>query len=732
MFEYVVTLLLLSNLEFPPGLDSYNAVVLLECLHKVASTRGTTIMLSLHHPNLVMFNMIDQVILLYGGRCMLRGAVRDIPKMFHSRNLPIPDQVNPADWMLEISQIHDVKELETEYKFFQQKEESFSRPEMLSLQRMSQRMSTKGNGVRYDLSKEMARVDNEQVRTVSHSAEVVLLLQRDWNRRRRSRILTILQILIPGMCGLVLGLAYINVADDVIDGPVDFQAHLGSVFLAFLGSISTVPGIMMDFVEQRPLFEREYRTHHYGIISYTITKIVTDFVSVAIQGLGISLACFWTLGLQSRFWYFTLNYTVFSFSLVSLSTLMSSAVTDLSMAKEFIGLALFPQTLLGGFFVPVKSLPSYIGWASYTLPLTYSFRILVEEEFKFCGAPNIERDEHLLSCLDGLKDIFNYNTVLANETRFTLMQTGVYNGRDGVEEYVRLTSGSPKADALLYDTCAISNKMEFLIREVSDSYCHITAAFPLRYRVLLGMDPNYTHEILYGWHMEYQAQSDSAPLILNQDTFFNPFIENVFGFQQDEIVPDICNTLESSCGEEYFRFENQTECIKAMSELPVYEENELGYFMYIGNNTGCRAIHAGMAKTNRDHCPHISFESQEDKNGKFRCDNSVANDLYYNFTEDEWNLFKKAAFNNDIYDPTMIRVVPNKDKLECVTVTLEDLVPKVEHEFEELDLACYGFLQANDAKSDLVGIYWICLLCITFFYRLVGGLALRNQAMRYK
>ena len=101
-----------------PGLDSYNAVILLKCLRKVAATRGTTILLSLHLPNLDMFNMIDNVILLYGGRCMLRGAVQNIPKIFYTHNLPVPDQVNPADWMLEMSQMHDVKELETEYNFF--------------------------------------------------------------------------------------------------------------------------------------------------------------------------------------------------------------------------------------------------------------------------------------------------------------------------------------------------------------------------------------------------------------------------------------------------------------------------------------------------------------------------------------------------------------------------------------------------------------------------------------
>lgn len=92
-----------TTVRFHLGLDSYNAVILLKCLEKMAKSKGTTILFSLHHPNLLMFNMIDHIILLNEGRCMLHGAVNKIPNILKDHGLSVPDLANPADWMIEIS-----------------------------------------------------------------------------------------------------------------------------------------------------------------------------------------------------------------------------------------------------------------------------------------------------------------------------------------------------------------------------------------------------------------------------------------------------------------------------------------------------------------------------------------------------------------------------------------------------------------------------------------------------
>jgi len=216
------------------GLDSYNAMILLECLQNVAGNHGTTILLSLHHPNLPMFKMIDHVILLYDGRCMVRSAVKSIPDVYKGHNLPVPEEVNPADWMLEISQTYDVEELEDKFHFFQQDEEGIDSSDNSMLRELNKKLCMKSEVVheigrrdstitrRYS-AVELARVkDDEDFLHSSLSKELSLLLQREWKRRVRSHVLTIMQIIIPTLCGTALGLAYLQVANNVIEDSTAF------------------------------------------------------------------------------------------------------------------------------------------------------------------------------------------------------------------------------------------------------------------------------------------------------------------------------------------------------------------------------------------------------------------------------------------------------------------------------------------------------------------------------
>lgn len=60
------------------------------------------------------------------------------------------------------------------------------------------------------------------------------------------------------------------------------------------------------------------------------------------------------------------------------------------------------------------------------------------------------------------------------------------------------------------------------------------------------------------------------------------------------------------------------ECVGKLKELPVVTNGR--YFD--GNDRGCRLLHAAFAETDKEHCPHISFEPLEDSKGKLKCQTS--------------------------------------------------------------------------------------------------------------
>ena len=78
------------------------------------------------------------------------------------------------------------------------------------------------------------------------------------------------------------------------------------------------------------------------------------------------------------------------------------------------------------------------------MPLTPTFRTLIDDEFSFCCTPKIYtgRDRHLIDCLQGLQYVFDRDIPFSNNSQFTLIQIGVHNGIGGVDEYLSLVCKS--------------------------------------------------------------------------------------------------------------------------------------------------------------------------------------------------------------------------------------------------------------------------------------------------
>ena len=88
--------------------------------------------------------------------------------------------------------------------------------------------------------------------------------------------------------------------------------------------------------------------------------------------------------------------------------------------------------------------------------------------------------------------------------------------------------------------------------------------------------------------------------------------------------------------------------LKKFNELP-NNDSTGGLLTYIdGNSKGCRMLHNYFAKTNPDHCPHISFEADEDVNGIVKCNQSKGTVLTDIFTEEQLGLFLYHLLAHDL------------------------------------------------------------------------------------
>jgi ABC-type multidrug transport system ATPase subunit len=92
------------------GLDSFSAVQLCQVLKKVANA-GSSVLFTIHQPASEIFNSFDHLILLNRGRVMYQGSTQKVPAVFAECKHPVPPNYNPADWIMNVAQVYDQKQL---------------------------------------------------------------------------------------------------------------------------------------------------------------------------------------------------------------------------------------------------------------------------------------------------------------------------------------------------------------------------------------------------------------------------------------------------------------------------------------------------------------------------------------------------------------------------------------------------------------------------------------------
>jgi ABC-type multidrug transport system ATPase subunit len=71
----------------------------MKLLQKVARA-GNIVLFTIHQPSSDIFASFDRLILLSRGRLMYQGLIENINADFGQNGYPIPQNYNPADWVL--------------------------------------------------------------------------------------------------------------------------------------------------------------------------------------------------------------------------------------------------------------------------------------------------------------------------------------------------------------------------------------------------------------------------------------------------------------------------------------------------------------------------------------------------------------------------------------------------------------------------------------------------------
>jgi ABC-type multidrug transport system permease subunit len=256
----------------------------------------------------------------------------------------------------------------------------------------------------------------------------------------------------------LIAIVFAGTTEQSLDSVVGLQSHIGVVVFLILAVLPAIDLFLIDFIDQHPVFVREFTTDHFRFISYGLAKVAMEAITTFLEVLVMFLLVYWSVGFLGRFWYWVLVLFLLAMVSGSLGLLIASVVRYPESARELVPMIILPQMLLCGFFVNVEFLPQWIQWTSWLMPLTYAFRLLLAEEFSTCLERTYEEQlkvncaESFLTALGSDANVYNETSVLR------LAQAGTYVGLKNIVEYLGFFSTGQDPLAGFWNSCRVSTR----------------------------------------------------------------------------------------------------------------------------------------------------------------------------------------------------------------------------------------------------------------------------------
>jgi len=347
------------------GLDSFAAKQVMKLLEKVAAA-GDTVLFTIHQPSSSVFSSFDRVLLLNKGRMMYQGHTNETTKDFAKLCHVVPENYNPADWIVEVAQSNSIKELGAAGFFPEDSRDEVAKPGDFEKPHLAQRPT--------------------------FWTQLMMLMKREKISLIRSPAPMVINVVSTTFLSIIFGVIFFDVGRGDRANSLVVQAQLGAVVNIL---ISTMMGqsqtALVIFSSERSLFLREYSTNHYSIVTYFLSHLMTEAlqalsaVLVQVWALGflekLSINClvpylpvrstvkqalivYWMIGFQMYFLEFLAITYCLSMTSTAVSVLLGAMVSDIKSASALFTLVVVPQFYFSGVFIATNLIPI---WVRYVL-----------------------------------------------------------------------------------------------------------------------------------------------------------------------------------------------------------------------------------------------------------------------------------------------------------------------------------------------------------------------------
>lgn len=168
------------------------------------------------------------------------------------------------------------------------------------------------------------------------------------------------------------------------------------------------------FCDELPTFLREHQANLYRVLPYFLAKNLAEAIQYIIYPVIFSSITYWLSGYSTdigAFIFFTIICVLITNTAISISYVMSCVFGLVSVAISVMPIFVVPVMAFGGFFINIKSLPTYFRPIEFLSYFQYGFEALVINEWsrveKIPGCDSSSKNSTYLKCYSNGNDVIH-------------------------------------------------------------------------------------------------------------------------------------------------------------------------------------------------------------------------------------------------------------------------------------------------------------------------------------
>ncbi|KAI4749907.1 putative ABC transporter [Aureobasidium sp. EXF-12344] len=354
------------------GLDSVASFEVVSLLEKYARKHKVVVVASIHQPSAATFQLFDKLLLLSQGQTCYFGSVSEVSPYFSSLGLPVPELMNPSEYILDLTNTDfDSEDLE----------EEACAQRLLTIQRAWKTRDTENHIVASDLDKNGFFAGSQGL-GLGHALGIPVIL---WHRLflKSCRDIVTYWIRVAMYMGLAIMMGTVWLQLSTIQKDIQSFVNalfFGSAFLSFM-AVAYVPA----FLEDRAVFVKERANGLYGPLSFVVSNFLIGLPFLFLISVLFASVTYGLINFRPGAAAFFVHVMWLFLDLVaaeSLVVLVASLFPNFIIALALVAFSNGLWMSVGGFLVPTASLNVFWRYAFHYIDYqSYVFRGMMVNEF---------------------------------------------------------------------------------------------------------------------------------------------------------------------------------------------------------------------------------------------------------------------------------------------------------------------------------------------------------------